>query len=83
MTQPTSNKSATKIVTTLRAEVAAKDAALQTQLAAIMARKPNRPHKGESELDWLIPKSKSAKKTAPPGADLDRNGRKKPGKPKL
>jgi len=80
MTQPTSDKSASKIVTALRAEVAAKDAAQQTQLAAIMAGKPNRPHKGEPELNWLTPKPRSAKKSAPPEVEIDKFGRKKSGK---
>lgn len=84
MSQITNNKgSSKKILAALRAEVAARDAAQETEMATIMAGKPNRPHKGEPELNWLIPKTRSGKKSAPSEADLDKTGRKKPGKPKL
>ena len=64
MTQATSDKNRTEFMTDLWAEVAAVDAALDIQIAAIMARKPARPHKVEPELNWLVSKARPGKKNS-------------------
>ncbi len=83
MTQETSQKSATEIMTTLRAEVAAQDATQEAEFASIMVRKPVRPRKVEPEINWFIDKARPGKKnsdTSP--AEVDKFKRKKSGKAK-
>jgi hypothetical protein len=83
MTQDTSDKSTTEIMTTVREEVAAQDATQQAEFAAIMVRKPSRPRKTEPELNWFLDNARTAKKNSDlsPSAD-DKFKRKKAGKAK-
>jgi hypothetical protein len=83
MTQHTSDKSTTEIMTLVREEVAAQDATQAAEFAAIMVRKPGRPRKTEPELYWIIDKARTGKKNSDlSSATADKFKRKKAGKAK-
>jgi len=81
MTEATNDKNNPDSMTTLRAQVAAQDAARNALFATIMVRKPTRRRKEEPELTWLVKRARNGTMEAAAPSDKSKSKKSRKAKP--